>query len=233
MRMENLKDRFKNMSAKQKAQYIWDYYKFHIIIGIIVIYAVTTFIHGRLTAKTTVFRLVMIDSNVTELIEGSLLDGFPARLESYDPDKEQMVLDADYDLDSQGFSVYTTEQLILAEYNVGSIDGTIAPKKDITSIAETQAFGDLREILPEETMKKITSRGIEILYNKYEDPATGEIHEYPFAVNISLSPCIQSGFTESTGNTLSYYDEDCYYAICPNSSNLENSIAFLEYLLDC
>lgn len=221
------------MTPKQKVGYIWDYYKVHIIIGIIVIYAVTSFIHGKLTEKKTVFRLVMIDSNVTELIEDSFLDGFAAGLESFDPDREKMILDADYDLDSRSFSVYSTEQLILAEYNAGSIDGTIAPGKEITSLAATQAFGDLSEILPQEMMEKIGSRGIEVLRIKYEDPATGEVHEYPFAVNISRSPCILSGFTDAMGSTISYYDEDCYYAISPNSPNLENSIAFLGYILEC
>ena len=221
------------MTIKQKAGYIWDYYKVHIIIGIIVIYAVTSFIHGKLTEKQTVFRLVMIDSNVTELIEDSFLDGFAGELDSFDPDREQMILDADYDLDSRGFGAYSTEQLILAEYNVGSIDGTVAPEEEIRSLAGTQAFGDLNELLPHEIMEKIALRDIEVLRIRYEDPATGEVHEYPFAVNISSSPCIQSGFTDAMGNTISYYDKDCYYAISPNSSNLENSIAFLEYLLEC
>ena len=109
----DLKAKFKSMPLKKKLQYIWDYYKVPIILGIILVYAVTTFIHGRLTAKTTVFRLVMIDSNVNELIEGSLLDGFAEEIDGFDPDRQQLVLDADYDLSSESFTVYTIEQKLL------------------------------------------------------------------------------------------------------------------------
>ncbi|MBO4337132.1 MAG: hypothetical protein J5842_03575 [Lachnospiraceae bacterium] len=224
---------FKDLSTKKKLEYIWDYYKIPIILGIIFIYAIISFVHGRLTAKDTVFRLVMVDSNVTAFIEESFLDGFAETLPDFDPDKEEMKLDANYDLSESGFGVYTIEQKLLAEYNVGSIDGTIAPKEEITELAESQAFADLKEALPEDLMEMINARDLEILYNKYEDPATGEIHEYPFVVNISSSPCISSGFKEATGDTYSYYDKDCYYAICPNAENLENSIAFLKFLLEC
>lgn len=231
--MKFVDDSFKGMTKKQKLSYIWDYYKVPIILGVVLIYLVTSFIHGRLTAKQTVFRLVMIDSNVTALIEESLLDGFAESCEDFDPDKEEMKLDANYDLSETGYMVYTTEQKILAEYNVGSIDGTIAPKEEMMELAESQAFADLTELLPKDLMDKITGRGLEILSNKYEDPATGEIHEYPFAVNISSSPCISSGFKDAMGDTISYYDKDCYYAVCPNADNLEHSIEFLRYLLSC
>ena len=230
--MEKFSDRIKGMPAKQKLSYIWDYYKVPIILGVILIYAVTSFIHGRLTAKHTVFRLVMIDSNVTAFIEGSLLDGFEDHCKDFDPDHDQMILDAGYDLSDPGFGAYTTEQKLLAEYNVGSIDGTIAPEEEIKKLAESQAFADLSEALPEDFFDRIRSLGVEMIYNKYEDPATGSIHEYPCALNISKSPLITSGFTESTGTSLPYYDKDCYYAISPNGNNLENSISFLEYLLE-
>lgn len=231
--MKLVDEKFKDMTSKQKLAYIWDYYKVPIILGVVLIYLVTSFIHGRLTAKQTVFRLVMVDSNVTALIEESLLDGFAKSCEGFDPDKEEMKLDANYDLSEESYTVYTIEQKLLAEYNIGSIDGTIAPKEEILKLAESQAYADLTEILPRDLMDKIKGRGLELLTNKYEDPATGEIHEYLFAVNISSSPCITSGFKDAMGDTISYYDKDCYYAVCPNADNLDNSIAFLRYLLSC
>ena len=221
------------MTAKQRLSYIWDYYKVPIILGVILIYAVTSFIHGRLTAKETVFRLILIDSNVTPFIEEGLLDGFADICPDFDPDREEIKLDASYQLSDPGLGAYTTEQRILAEYSVGSIDGTIATKDDIVRLAESQAFADLSQALPEDLMSLIKSRGLELIYNKYEDPATGGIYEYPCAVNISSSPCIRSGFTEGTGDTYPYYNEDCYYALSPNAANLGNSIAFLKYLLEC
>ncbi|MBQ9606162.1 MAG: hypothetical protein IJV16_03175, partial [Lachnospiraceae bacterium] len=88
-------DKLKEMNAKQRMQYIWDYYKIPIIIAVILIYAITAFIHNRLTYRPTVFNLIMIDSNVTELINESLLDDFAEYNKDFDPDKEQVSLHAD------------------------------------------------------------------------------------------------------------------------------------------
>ena len=225
-------EKFKEMTPKQKLSYIWDYYKVPIILAFVLILVVTSFIHERLTAKTTVFRLAMIDSNVSELIAGNLIDGFYYTCPGFDPEKEQMILDANYDLDAVGFGAYTTQTKLTAEYAAGTIDATIAPEEAITTLAESQAFADLSEALPGDLKEELNARGFGLLYNKYEDPATGEIYEYPYAVNISECSVVQSGFTESTGDTRPYYDEDCYYAICPNSPNLENTVAFLRYLIN-
>ena len=229
--MKLVDEKFKDMSAKEKLSYIWDYYKVPIILGVILIYCISTFIYGRITAKQTVFRLALIDSNMTNLTEGSMIDDFASTCSGFDPDRQQMILDAGYNLSDPGFGGFTTEQRLLAEYSAGSIDATIAPKEEIERLALAQSFVDLTEALPTDLMDEINSRDYELLFNKYEDPATGEIYEYPFAVNISKSPVIQAGFTESTGDNLSYYNEDCYYAICPNAANFENSLAFLRYLM--
>ena len=230
--MNESKLKFRDLTTKKKIEYIWDYYKAPIIITIVLIFAVTSFVHGRLTAKTTIFRLAMIGSNVTELAQENLMDGFYYTCPGFNPDKEQMILDANYDLDDPGLGAYTTQTRLLAEYSAGTIDATIASEETIKALAESQAFADLSEALPEDLMSEIENRNIELIYNEYEDPATGELHKYPAAVNISGSSVIRSGFTESTGDTLPYYDGDCFYGICPNSSNLENSIEFLKYLLD-
>ncbi len=156
-------EKFKKLNNRQKLQYIWDYYKVPIIIAIILIFAFISFVRNRLEYKPTVFNLVMIDSNVTELIDKSLLDGFSEYCEDFDPDTQQISLHADYDSSTFDQGLYSGRQKILAEYNVGSIDATIAPKAVIEELAESQAFGDLSEILPKDMMDKIISKGCEII----------------------------------------------------------------------
>ncbi|MBQ9361390.1 MAG: hypothetical protein IJT96_10195 [Lachnospiraceae bacterium] len=226
-------EKFKELNNKQKLQYIWDYYKIPIIIAIILIFAIISFVRNRLEYKPTVFNLVMIDSNVTELIAESLLDGFADYCEDFDPDTQQISLHADYDSSTfnQGIGIYSNRQKILAEYSVGTIDATIAPKDVIEELAESQAFGDLSEILPKAMMDEIISKGYDIIHVSYEDPATGEVHDFPAAINISESLEIQKGFTDINGKISPYFNEDCYYAISPNSSYLEHDILFLEYLI--
>ena len=224
-------DKLKEMDSKHRLQYIWDYYKVPIIIAVILLYVIIAFIHNRLTYKPTVFNLIMIDSNVTELINESLLDDFAEYNTDFDPDKEQISLHADYDTASLDQGFYSNRQRLMMEYGAGTIDATIAPKEAIEEFAPYQAFADLSAVLPEELMDQLTSGDHELIYTTYEDPATKKEYQYPAAVNISDSSAIKKGFTDINGETFPYFDSDCYYAISPNSEYIDNCILFLEYLL--
>ncbi|MBQ4481696.1 MAG: hypothetical protein II966_00535 [Lachnospiraceae bacterium] len=224
--------KFSNLNSKQKLQYIWDYYKIPIIGGLILIYALTSFIHGRMTAKKTVFCLAMINSNATDLMDETLINDFSKTREDFDPIHQEMRLEADFTFEGYDLIASSYMQRLLAEYNVGAIDATISTKEVMEELASHQAFADLSAVLPEELFTKLQSEGYEIIYTDYEDPATNETHRFPFAVNISESGTIKKGFTDVTGEPHSYFDEDCYYALSPNSSYIDNGIAFLEYLLE-
>ena len=54
----------KGMSKKNKIEYIWDYYKIHIIITIIVLIGMISFIHGQITKINYEFNLTIIGSNL-------------------------------------------------------------------------------------------------------------------------------------------------------------------------
>ncbi|MCR5774447.1 MAG: hypothetical protein K6G42_05125 [Lachnospiraceae bacterium] len=220
------------MNTRAKLRYIWDYYKYPIIIAMIVVIAVVSFIRGRLAYKPTVFNLVMIDSNVSELADRTLLDDFRESCSDFDPDKEKITLNANYDTSTMDQGMYSEKQKLLIEYNVGSIDATIGPKDIMEELAEGQAFVDLNDLLPEELMARIRDENIEILTAHYEDPATGKKYDFPAAINISGSEAIKKGFTDIYGETFPYFDEDCYYAVSPNSSYLDHGIEFLKYLLE-
>ena len=225
-------EKLKDMDARQRLQYIWDYYKVPIMITVILLYALISFIHSRLTYKPTVFNLIMIDSNVTDLIDQSLLDGFAGYNEGFDPDREQISLHADYNTENLDSGFYPERQKLMMEYGAGTIDATIAPKKAIEELGPYQAFADMTAILPADLMDRISSEGLELIYTTYEDPATGKVYNYPVAVNISGTAAIKKGFTDINGETFRYFDSDCYYAISPNSEYMDNCISFLNYLMD-
>ncbi|MGK0466111.1 hypothetical protein [Clostridium sp.] len=54
----------KSMSKKKKAEYIWDYYKVHIIGTIAIICIVGSLIHSQLTKIDYVFNLTVIGNVV-------------------------------------------------------------------------------------------------------------------------------------------------------------------------
>ncbi len=54
----------KGMSKKKKAEYIWEYYKLHIIGVLVVICIIASFIHGQITKVDYVFNLTMLGNTV-------------------------------------------------------------------------------------------------------------------------------------------------------------------------
>ena len=112
--------KLKNMSTGQKLQYIRDYYSIPIIIAVILLIALISFIHNRLTYKPTVFNLIMIDSNITSLTNESLLDGYPGYNKDFDPDREQIALHADYYTETLDEGIYPIRQKLMMEYGSGN-----------------------------------------------------------------------------------------------------------------
>ena len=56
----------KNMSKKKKAEYIWEYYKIHIIGILVIIFIVGSLIHSQITKVDYIFNLTMIGDMVDE-----------------------------------------------------------------------------------------------------------------------------------------------------------------------
>ena len=56
----------KVMKRKEKVEYIWDYYKIHIIISLIVLICIVSFIHGQVTKINYEFNLTIIGSRIDQ-----------------------------------------------------------------------------------------------------------------------------------------------------------------------
>ncbi|MGV8982625.1 hypothetical protein [Clostridium sp.] len=53
----------KGLTRKKKVQYIWDYYKIHIIVTIVALFSIISFIHGQITKIDYEFNLTIIGVN--------------------------------------------------------------------------------------------------------------------------------------------------------------------------
>lgn len=58
------KEKFKNMSVKNKISYIWYYYKFHIFSVVALILLITSFGYSELTSKDTYFNITYVGNVV-------------------------------------------------------------------------------------------------------------------------------------------------------------------------
>lgn len=133
----------KGMSKKKKAEYIWEYYKLHIIGVLVLICIIASFIHGQITKVDYVFNLTMLGNTVdtnkltdleTKLTKVVVKDG--------DTKKQAIIgnmflgdsTNSDPSMDSQSM------QKFVAQLSVGELDVVILDKGMFESFAKQNMF---------------------------------------------------------------------------------------------
>ncbi len=222
---------FSELTFRQKLQFISDYYKWPIIITICVIAAVSVFIYEKATEKDCVFYTVFINSNVVYESQTALLTDFEKTLSDFDPAKQEMSLDSgitiDYDNQNQMTATYIEK--LMAMYNSGQVDVTVANKAVISNYAEQEAFVDLSKYLPSDLYQELKDKGYTFYTCKTEN-----LGNAPVGIYIKDCPVFKNGCKDTDGNACSFFpDKDGYepvLAISFNAPDKENAIAFIRYL---
>ena len=209
---------FKNMSAKNKLNYVWDYYRLPIgIILILTIIFIAIFNHYS-SMKESVMNAVFINGY-------SPYEGLPGLEEffdsqGFDADTQEIQIVTSLKLtltDATYMDDYYTLESLNAMFAVGDMDIFAAPKQLYSQFAPAGYVADLRSVFSEEELSVYRDLLIYV-----ENTETGE--------NI---PC---GFDMSENKWLKefeYYSEgDCHMGIPANADGPEIAKAFLLYLLN-
>ena len=132
----------KGMSKQKKAEYIWEYYKLHIIGTLAVLCIIISIIHSQITKPDYIFNLTMlgniVDTNKTTNLETQLTkvvvkDGSTRKQARV----STMPLDGKKNADPQTTGQYM--QKFIAEISVGELDVVILNK----TLFETFSKGDM------------------------------------------------------------------------------------------
>ena len=59
------REAMKNGTPKQKLAYFWDYYKWHVIISVIVLVTAVSFIYQAVTRKSVALYALLLNANTT------------------------------------------------------------------------------------------------------------------------------------------------------------------------
>lgn len=138
------------MTKKQKREYIWDYYKLHIIGSLIVIIVVGSFIYNMITAKEYEFNVSVIggylsadeinkiDEEITSLIYGENENKKIAYVDYYSLTKKQNnnMLEMDYNMVQKFMAKIATQQ----------VDVILMHKEIFIQYEPKEFFFDLGEI---------------------------------------------------------------------------------------
>lgn len=140
---EEKKNWFKELTFKEKLHYIWDYYKIHIIVGLLLIYVLTTFTLSMINRKEYVLNIALIGESVDFDRLSQFSHEVTKELVGNPSDKKEALVDF-YKLmrDSQGELILdpASTQKLIARIAAKQIDVIILDKKSFDALAVQGAF---------------------------------------------------------------------------------------------
>lgn len=245
----------KDMSAKGKWEYFWDYYKVHTIVIILVLVFGGALIHDIVSAKDYCFSAVMM--NATLLSADAMGDSF-AEYAQLDTETYQCFIDTSTTLSLHSYDQYglATVQKIMAQMQTGDLDVLVYDSELFNNYAPTQMFLDLRdaltpeeltlyqdqlyyidyaEILREEEASESEEMDASAGLDPYDEAsvlAETERHRHPEAMEDPIPVGIfltDSPFAQKSG---AYANLEPIFGITATSHRYDTSKKYLEFLWD-
>ncbi|MDI6618832.1 MAG: hypothetical protein QME45_09195 [Clostridiales bacterium] len=207
------KSKFESMTKKEKAAYIWDYYKWHIIIGIIVIALVANLITSITTRKDTILDVTLlgkyIDSNKQDAFKKTLDKKFVTNIKKQETQVEFLF----YDKNSKDQMAIASIQKFQALAASASLDVVVLDKDDFNLYAGQGLFMELDKI-PE----------LSNLSSKFVSPSGDQ--------NTSKAPLGITADDVKVLKDLGYDTQNKIITIASNTKHKQNAINFIKYIFE-
>lgn len=144
----------KHGTPKQKFSYFVEYYKWHVVAGVLILAFLISIIHHMLTNKDTAFYAAYINALSVGSSEEHL-QAFAAYA-GIDMDTYDLKIDDTLymDLDTPSQDTMATSQKLMAYMAAGEIDVFLSDEAIIQQYAYNEGFYDLREILSQEQLDR-------------------------------------------------------------------------------
>ena len=239
------KEYFKTASFSKKLEFIWDYYKIHILIALALLTGIGYYVHHLVTAKDMVLSgmLLNVDAlehrNDIDKLKQEILEHLKVDTQKYDVD----FIDS-YTLTGDVASDYETQQAVIVQLGAGSLDFTISPLEYMQNYTYQNCFYDFRDLLSEEQFKKyepyflyidgeyMKEYGQRSLESSEENPIVlpdftrPEDMEDPIPVLIDLSQC------KTITDLYTADKESLVFGIMGSVKSEDNVLLFLDYIME-
>ena len=210
------KTAFKDLSRKAKVQYIWDYYRWHIIAAICLVAFVISMIVHYAAYRESVLDIVMVNTlnpyeeSVSSTDEFFEQEGFTK--------KEEVTVDTSITFsDDDNYSTnYYSDQKLTLKLSVGGADVLFAPEFVFQQYADAGSLMPLTDYLTADELEQYKDM---IVYAT--DSETGE-----------TLPC---GLELNDNQWLSdygYYTGTVCFGIAYAADNKENAVDFFHYVMN-
>lgn len=146
--VKNEKEKIKDKPFKDRLAYFWDYYKWYVIIGVIVLFLIGQTVSTALEKKDAVLSGLLIDG-IAPLEEPAIMQSF-YEANGIDPAKEEVELNTGVSLNSELPNVVANSyQMIHARVGAKDADFIIGYEYAIQRLGydPSRMFADLRTVL--------------------------------------------------------------------------------------
>ena len=153
------REALKRGTPKQKLAYFWYYYKWHVIISVIIIGMLVSFIYQFVNRKDTAFNAVLLNASLLDQMSSEQPDFLTdfAEKEGIDLNTSDITFDTSIRIveDSMDEVSVTSTQKLMAYVAANELDSMITDFDSFQKYANSSLFYDLRDILTEEQLQAL------------------------------------------------------------------------------
>ena len=153
------KEKIKDKPFKERLAYFWDYYKWYVLIGVIVLFLIGQTVSTVLEKKDAVLSGLLIDG-IAPLETPAVIQTF-YEANGIDPTKEEVELNTGVSLDSELPNVVANSyQMIHARVGAEDVDFIIGYEYAVQRLGydPSRMFADLRTVLSADTLASLEGK---------------------------------------------------------------------------
>ncbi len=197
--------------------HLFHYYKWYALTGLAVLIIVITMIYDAVTQKDMVLQAVYVNAFPNVGNEEFMADY--EKTITINPKKEETSLISDFYINVDDPTIFEAEniQKLLVLCASGAVDVCIVDESYLMQMAQGGYYMDLSTVFTKEQMEKYSDR---LVWHDYPD----DDKDAKEAIALEVTDADKIVSTQSYPNT------KCYFAIMFNAPNVDNSLAFLDYL---
>ncbi len=220
--------KMKDMSLKEKAAYLWEYYKIPMIGTIAGILFLSVFIRDWVNNNKPVYLYALfINSNFIYEDTSTIEADYIAR-EEIDLEENNLYIDFSMQMLDDGYDQLTlgNQQKIMALYASGGLDSVLGPVDVIQTYAAADAYADLAALLPDDVKQTLADKG----YKYYYYSSEGVTH----TIGVYMDHCeyLNMQGTEGTFPYTEEPDKRPVFTIAVNAKNPEHAVEFLRMMIE-
>ncbi len=210
---------FKALSSKAKVQYIWDYYRLHILSVIVIGGIVIGLTYHFVSYRKPILSVIMINVQTTSENADASFDEFS---DTAGYDKKQQPIDVSTNLqfpessDAASASSYEDYMVLSTMVGAGGQDLFFGTGDTFLDYANEGACLDLRTYISDDVLEKYKDH---LIYSTDD----GESESYPCAIELTDNAWIKK---------YGIYDGTCYFGVFSRSEQKDYYTRFADFLLN-